>query len=416
MTRATVETFRRYLTLAALAGSVIGMLGAPALLSNCLIALVILGLLDPLKGLNPRWRARFPAFARTSLFWGLAGLYFLLLFGVWQTYDWGYYLERIRIKIPLLALPVVWPGLPEWDRPTVLRIRLVFVGIVALVTAGVLINYGLRFDEVNGMIKRGQAVPVPGGDHVRYSLLVAVATLVGVGNWLTRGPRPPLARLSLFLTVFLFLAQHLLAVRSGLVCAYAGLGVLLLWTAARRASLPLAIGGLLGLALLPVLAYAVVPSFRNKINYARYELFHRNPAEDDLEYSDEGRLTSIRLGLQVWAGSRVFGVGPGNLRAAMDARYAEVLPGTPGKRPHNQFVSALAGSGLVGLAVTLACFVLLGFGGGRWRDPDYFAVWTAFLLSCLVENTLEGTVGVSLFALILVFLGATGGRATLNIC
>ena len=409
--RPQIETARKYLFLLMLAGVVFGLMISPPVLSIGLIGMVVLGVLDPLVGINPRWRREIGRAVRTPLFWGLAGLYLLLLAGVWQTEDWGYYLERLRVKVPLLALPMAWPGLVPLGR----RERgWVYSGVavmVGLVLAAVLVNYGLHFAEINDMIRRGQAVPVP-RNHIRFSLLVAVATLTCVGAYRLRafGGRWVWVALG----VFLFVGQHLLAVRSGLAGAYGGIGVLVLALAWERGRWWPAVAGLLGLLVLPVIAYALVPSFRTKMQYARYELLHRDPARDTAEYSDEGRLTSLRLGLDVWREHPWLGVGPGNLRAVMNKRYATVLPGKPGKRPHNQFISALAGSGLAGGVVTLGCFLLLAWPGWRGRLPVYLAVWTVFFLSCLVENTLESSAGVSMFVVFLLLLAETTSTSPLR--
>lgn len=399
LTRSTVETARYYLTLLMWAGAIFGLVISPPVLSIALISLVVLGLMDPLRGINPRWWARAKVTFSSSFFWGMAGLYFLLLFGWWQTEDWSYYLERVRVKVPLLSLPFVWAGLPDFGEKEYGWIRtgvvLFFVGLLALVLG----NYLLHFAEVNDMIRRGQAMPVP-RNHIRFSLMVAASTLLAVANYRQR--TLGWGSVWLLLAAFLFLGQHFLAVRSGLAGAYGALVVLLFGVARERGKWRWLVYGLVGLCLLPALAYLAVPSFRTKMNYARYELLHRNPAEDTGEYSDSGRLTSIRIGLDIWRDHPVFGVGPGNLLAETDARYAEVLPGVEGKRPHNQFVSALAGSGTVGGIVTVVCFLLLGFGNRRWRAPVYLATYTVLFLSCMVENTLETSAGVSMFCLLLL--------------
>lgn len=399
--RSTVEQARFYLTLLMLAGVVFGLVISPPVLSIGLISLVVLGLLDPLQVINPRWIKQIGTAVRSPFFWGMTGLYLLLLFGVWQTEDWGYFLERVRIKVPLLALPIVWPGLRAFtvrERGWILGGIVLFLAVMVL---AVLINYSMNFAEINDMIRRGKSMPVP-RNHIRFSLLVAIATLMSVGAF--RIKAFGWGKVWLLLGGFLFIGQHLLAVRSGLAGAYGGVGILMLALAWERGTWWPAIAGLVGLTLLPILAYVAVPSFRTKIQYARYELFHRNPAEDKGDYSDEGRLTSLRIGLQVWQDNPVWGVGPGNLLQEMDRRYAVVLPEAEARRPHNQFVSALAGSGTVGGVVTLLCFLALGLWGLRKKLPVYLAVWTVFFLSCLVENTLETSAGVSMFCVFLLLV------------
>lgn len=408
LNRNTIEQARLYLFLLLIAGIVFGLVFSPPFLSIGLIGIFVLGVFDPLSGINPRWKEEIGRAVRSPLFWGMTGLYLVLLAGVGQTEDWGYYLERLRVKVPLLALPLAWPGLVPLNRK---QRGWVIGGIVVFMTTvlvAVLVNYALNFAEINDLIRRGKSVPVP-RNHIRFSLLVALATLLSVAAY--RLEAFGAKKLWWVLGGVLFLGQHFLAVRSGLAGAYGGIGVLVLALAWERGTWWPAVAGLVGLTLLPVLAYVAVPSFRTKMQYARYELFHRNPAEDKGDYSDEGRLTSLRIGMAVWRDHPVVGVGPGNLRQEMDRRYAEVLPGVSGKRPHNQFVSALAGSGLPGGVVTVFCFGLLGWAGRQ--SPVYLAVWTVFLLSCLVENTLETSAGVSMFCVFLLLLakfGRSGGH------
>ncbi|THH41845.1 O-antigen ligase family protein [Neolewinella litorea] len=391
------SAWREGLVAAGLAGTLVGLVFAPALLSISLIVVVAASII-----LSPDGPLGFiPRALSSSLCWGLAGLYLLLLAGAPQTEEWGYYLERLRIKIPLLLLPLAWAALPfgtHWAaRAGAVKVNLAWVGFVAVVAASVLINYALHFPEFNELIRQGQPLPVPRDNHIRFSLLVALASVVGADGYLRYR-----SRWLLMLGLFCFLTLHLLAVRTGLATAYAGWAVVMGGWALRSGRYGYLAAGLLGLLALPVLAYLTVPSFQTKMNYMRYELLHRDVRQDTAQYSDQGRLTSIRLGLEVWREHPVLGVGQGNLQRVMNERYAARYPGVEPKRPHNQFVTALAGSGVVGFVITVGCFFLIGYADGRWRDPRYAAIWVMLTLSCLVENTLETSVGVTLFTVFLL--------------
>ena len=396
------KTTRRYLTFLFLAGAFFGLVFSPPVLSIGLMGLMIVCVLDPRHGLNPRWRERAPDWFRRPFFWAFAALYLLLLAGAWQTYDWAYYLERLRIKLPLLLLPFAWPGFPALSPREERWVLGGFAAFVAVVLAGVLVNYALHFAEINRLLEQGRSVPVP-RNHIRFSLLVGVATLVGLRG--ARRAAPGRRWPWLALAGFLFLGQHLLAVRSGLVGVYGGLAALLLVDAVRHGRYRALGLGMAALVALPVVAYLTVPTFRSKVNYARYELFHRSGEEGARsDYSDTRRLTSIGIGMDVWRDNHLVGVGPGNLRAETDRRYRAEYGLAKGSRPHNQFVSALAGSGLLGYLVTLTAFLIIGLGDGRWRAAPYLGVWTLFVVSCLAENTLENSAGVSMFCLFLLLL------------
>ena len=403
MDRTTVEYYRLRLYLLMLAAVTVGLVFSPPVLSIGLFGICFLGVLDPLAGINPGWKTNVRPFFRTPLPWALVSLYLLLLLGGWQTYDWGYYLERIRIKSALLLVPFAWPGLPRLNRSQLAKVVGAFALFMAAVLVLVLINYALDYTAINQAIREGRAMPVP-RNHIRFSLLVALGIFAGVraGELLAWGRK----RIWYVVASFLFVSAHVLAVRSGLAGAYAGVGAYAIVAAWAHGRWWPALVALAGLALLPVVAYMAIPSLRTKLDYARYELFQRErSAEDSAEYSDEGRLVSIRLGLQVWQDNPLLGVGPGNLRAEMDRRYAESYPALEGKRPHNQFVSALAGSGVLGGVVTLGAFLTLAVVGLRRRDAVFMGVWTVFFISCLVENTLENTAGVCMFTVFVLVFG-----------
>ena len=374
----------------------LGLIFSPVLLSIGVIGIGVTLVLGGTRGCSEVWRRHLTGMLRSSLFWGLAGLYLLLLYSCWQTYDWPYYFDRLRIKLPLLILPFAWAGarrLPTYWRQ-------VLLAGVSLVTLGILLNYVLDVAAINELIRQGQALPVPRGNHVRYSLLVALTAVIGLDGYLRDGDRWLLGG-----GVFLFFALHLLAVRSGLAVAYVGVALLAVQYGLRRKKYRQLAVALVVLAGLPLLAYLTVPTFRTKLQYMRYELLHRNPLEDDGNYSDQGRLTSIRLGLKLWRNAPLTGVGYGNMRSEMNEEYARSAAALEVKQPHNQFISALVAGGVVGLLITVACFLLIGFGGSRWRtNPLFMAVWTMLTLSCLVENTLETSVGVTLFTLSLLLV------------
>lgn len=383
----------------AIAAILFGMVFSPVVLSLGTILLVWALLTDTGLHLSHHWKSGLTNTLKRPLTWGLAGLYLVMVFNIGLTEDWGYLLERLRIKLPLLLLPIAWaaPLLRRRADDLAQTGRLVLCGFLALVLLGILINYGLHFERFNELIRVGQSLPVPRGNHVRFSLLVAIAGVACVDGWFRYRNRWLLS-----LGVVLFVGLHVLAVRSGLATAYVGQALLATWWAAKRGSWRMLCGVMAGLILLPVLAYATVPTFRTKLQYMRYELLHRDASVDTAEYSDTERLTSIRYGLQLWREHPVIGVGYGNLEREMKKKYFANSPGKGSKRPHNQFVSALASGGVIGFLVTVACFLAIGFGGGRWRDPLFVAVWAMLLASCLVENTLETSVGVTLFTLSLL--------------
>lgn len=380
----------------------VGLIFSPVLLSIGLIGIPFVGVLDPQRIINPQWVKNWGPLLRDPFSWALAGFYLLIVLGWWQTYDWGYYLERLRIKSVLMAAPIGWVGLPRLRRK---EIQAYFSGCVLLMLALALLilaNYALNWETINQAIREGQSVPVP-RNHIRFSLLVAITSLIALDLGRQKAWKRP--RWWFFIAAFLFVFQHLLAVRSGLALAYGGLLVYgLAYGFSRGSWRPLVIGGI-GLLLTASIAVSFVPSLRAKLDYFRYELWRKEQGLDSAQYSDAGRWTSIQIGWQLWQEQPIFGVGPGNLRAATDQRYQELFGQEKGKRPHNQFVSTLAGSGLLGGLIFCTSAGILVFGSkGRRRNLLFVSVSAVLFGSMLVENTLETSTGVALFTYFVLLL------------
>lgn len=378
----------------------LGLVFSPPLLSIGLIGISVVGILHIPKGINPVWKQAIATGIRDPFNWAFATLYLILLLGFWQTEDWSYYTERLRIKLALLTVPIGWWGLPKWTKGQQQFILAFFIGLMIIVAIGVLINYAIHFEAIQTAIAQGQAMPVP-RNHIRFSLLVALATLAALELWRVKGLKQQ--KLWLFAALFLFLFQHVLAVRSGLLGAYLSIAAMLLLFIVQGQKKTIIIGATVFLLLIPILAFQHIPSLQKKIAYFSYELWIKERGMDQSHFSDAGRFTSIRLGYTLWQSKPWLGVGPGNLRMEMNKLYASQYPNMPPLRPHNQFVSVLAGSGLLGFIPFLIAFIYLLLGKARWKKPIFLATYLLLLASCMVENTLENSSGIGMFCFFLFF-------------
>ena len=156
---------------------------------------------------------------------------------------------------------------------------------------------------------------------------------------------------------FLFVLLHVLAVRSGIVGAYLSLAVLGLWYVFDSRQYILLLGLVFSGIAVPFLAYETVPSLRTKMGYLGYELDKLRRGEQELQLSDAGRIVSLQIGWDTYKENPILGVGVGNLKKEVGARYDERFPEAPPSQrlmPHNQFLSVLAATGPLGLLLFLA--------------------------------------------------------------
>ncbi len=347
--------------------------------------------------------------SKHKAFWLITGVFFIMLFGGIHSSNIDYYLERMRIKIPFLLLPLAFIGLPKLSSPQLNGLFYLFLLMLSVTSIGVLTNYYFDYQALNENIRIGQAITTP-INHIRYSLLTAVGILLGIRLWITGFYFKYLCERYLIkaLTAFLLVFIHVLSVRSGLLALYVACIVLLLYYILVNRKVLLGVLGLAGVVLLPVAAYFLFPSFQTKVNLTRHniQVYQRGEIGD---YSDTQRLVSYQMALKAAREAPVIGLGTGDVRDGVEATYKEFRPELPKRKlPHNQFLFVLVSVGWLGLLGFTVCFFGPLFINKGYRDWLLLSIYTVVFCSFLVEATLETAIGTAcslVFVLILLKWG-----------
>ena len=388
------------------------ILSAEIVLSVSMILLCVLAVFQlywteqgPQLGLRATLRDNLRLLRRHPAYLVILLPFVLVLLSAVYSSDVDYTLERLRVKLPFLVLPLAFVSLPRFSRRELSGLLYFFVLLMVIACGYVGVQYLADFEAINAAMGRGKPMPTP-SNHIRFSLSVALAILAGGALvqqrfvWRSAWERYLLAGSTLFLFVFI----HLLSVRSGLLALYlalAYLGAYWIYRSRRWATGAVLVAMLAGL---PFAAYHTLPSLRKKIDYARWD-WQQYRAGRGAEYSDSERLLSLRLGWQVAQENLVFGVGAGDLKDRMRTAYA-TAGDRPPRMPHNQLLTVLAGTGVLGLLLYLTALLVPLFSKQHYRQPLFLAFHVVIFTSLLMENTLENNFGISLY-LFFLLLGMT---------
>lgn len=370
-----------------------GLLFSKFLLSVATIALVLLALLSPHS--KEDWKKLF----QKKVPWAMVGIFVLFTASSLLSENQSEIWVRIRIALPMLALPIAFGLLPPFSKHQYQQLLTIFLVAMVLACLGVLINYGLHRTEMLDKLRRSQAIPTPNKDHIRFSLMINLALLAGVyllekayawkktwESWLIGAG-----------SLFLIIALHILTVRIGLLIFYINSLLLLLIVLLQKRRFKTLILLLLLFLPMPYLAYQLVPSIQTKFNLTRYN-WQLYQAGEIGEYSDTRRLLSYKIGWQVAQESPYWGVGIADLRQEQATIYQRDYPNQPPMYPHNLFLTLLAGTGVIGLLWFLACFFFpLWYFKGQ-QHWFFLLIHSTLFLSFITENTLLSTIGVLLYA------------------
>lgn len=369
---------RKQLSLFFYAVIITALIYSPFLLSVGMIGLAVIFTfqLDWTKAgwlrFNPKFFYYFTQFFRSKTHLIITLFFWIVFVSGFMTEDWGYWSNRLLMKLPFLVLPIIFCGLPKLSQRDYYGLLYFLVFALTVTCIGIGINYAMHFEEINTLMHQGRPMPTP-RNHIRFSLILALGTIAAFFLYQIRFYFKYRweSKILLATTVFLFLMIHLLSVRSGLAALYLAIFVLAfryVWLTGRY-GVGLAVGA--GLLLIPITAYYAIPSFQAKVAYVRYEFWIR---ENNLSgnYSDLWRLISLRMGIEIGNEHPIVGVGAGNLRQEVIDRYTAQYPEMKQIRmPHNQLISVYAGTGLVGLGVFVFAFfyplMSREVGSGKYR-------------------------------------------------
>lgn len=378
-------------------------------LSRVMISIGVIGLVVcaiPILVQNKKY-----AFSKMTTFKAfpiLTLIFFLVLFHAFGTVDWPYYLERLKIRLPFLFLPLAFALFIPFSKKQFSGLLYFLVIVMTLSGIKVLGNYLLHYEVITESFLVGKSIPTP-YNHIRYSLLTAFAIIAGIHlvqdrfylKWKWE------KSLIIFCTTFLFILIHILSVRSGLLALYLALFYLIIRLTIVYKKYKTGLAILASLVLLPYIVYRTVPSFKNKVDYSIYD-YKSYMVGKKKSYSDIGRFTSIEVGLALAKQSPLMGVGAGNLKKEVHAYYQKNLPQIKDKAfwkmPHNQFISILAGTGIIGLLIFLFALFYPLFYKKNYTNSLLVCFYLMFLTSFLSENTIEGQIGTTFFLIFLLII------------
>ncbi|MEO8406024.1 MAG: O-antigen ligase family protein [Chitinophagaceae bacterium] len=306
-------------------------------------------------------------FFSSPLLWGMSLLFMLtLLSGIWSE-DKKEWLTILRIKLPLLALPLAFAGPFSFSKKQWEIIAFVFIGIVTAGTIWCMFNYVTDWRFINESYLRAKTLAVPlNNDHVRFSWLVSVTILLaGLLCWNKRKENKIIAIILIIIVCWLIIFLHILAARTGLFSFYiialaSGISLLL-----ARAKPWQGIVVLILLIALPFAAYRVLPSFQNRVRYILYDYGYFKEMHYLPGGNDASRIISLRAGWNLLEQNPLTGTGAGDITTAIKKWDSEHYPGmrdTDKIYPSSEWLVYGLTAGWVGvllfsIVVFIPCFI-----------------------------------------------------------
>jgi O-antigen ligase len=330
-----------------------------------------------------------------------------LLSALNSTEDHYFLMERIRLKLPFLALPVAFTVFKnKISEKQFLSYLYFFLLVVLLTSLPIFYQFCYNSGDVLHGYSQGRVIETP-FNHIRYSLMISFGIVTGFYLFVKKFfVKYEWERwLILAATIFLIYFQHLLAVRSGIAAIYlCGIYMIFYFIFRiknfRRAMILAAV-----IIFVPLVAYFTMPSVKARINYMRYDLQQLFLFQNAEGLSDAGRILSIEKGMELFKEHPLTGVGVGDLRVEMKKKL-DTAPQHPHDilLPHNQFVFVASGIGIFGLIAFIAA-IFLPLMQRRYLKNWLFVCFHIIILSSFfTEATIEEQMGTGFYLSFLLLM------------
>ena len=348
-------------------------------------------------------------FFYSPVLWSMSLLFLLpLLSGFWSddTLKWS---QILRIKLPLLLLPLSLAGFDDFKKEDWEKIAFAFLSLVLIGAAWSLWQYLQDMQLIHEAYLRAQTIKTPlDNDHVRFSLLVSIAILtaafLSVQNQ-TKLPRAVVV--SLWLAALLLLVYlHVLAARTGLICVYVAALISITWLIVKLKNSWRYAWVIVLIIAIPFVSWFAFPTFKNRISYIRYDLSSIRDSVYRTGSNDGNRLVSIRAGWKLQNEHALAGVGFGDIETETRKWYLTNYPqmaDTDRILPSSEWMIYGAGAGWPGFVLFSIVMIIPFFSRAPAANIYWVLLNISFALSYLFDIGIEVQYGVFVHAFILLW-------------
>lgn len=340
---------------------------------------------------------------------GICGfIYFIMVFigGMWSE-NQDKWMDHMTLFLPLLTFPIGMLTLPVYKDHYK---KIFMIGLYALLLGaiGYSVFMFLQNPEmyISGYAHSKQIPTIKYNDHIRFSLLLALAIVPGYSMLVPYFMKmQSLNKMHIFIIISILAIVgylHLLAAKTGLVCLYLILFLILVdYLLKKKISKWIIIFSPLVIIATLILGYYLVPTFSMKIQYVMYEIdLIRSGAPLDYNYSSAGRLISYKIATEEIFLHPYFGVGTGDVMQHMRIGYQTFYPEIPAQNhliPHSQYLYNLMAFGLVFFPITVSLFISPFYTDAKKSRPYLYITTLVLLITMTFEAMLQVQLGLFVY-------------------
>jgi hypothetical protein len=238
-------------------------------------------------------------------------------------------------------------------------------------------------------------------DHIRFSWLIALSILLLNRQLLIQSTKAEKITGGI-LTLFFIFFLHLLASKTGLLCLYASIFILILYFLIKKETRKISLYLLCLMTAIAFIAYQNFPTLHNRVQYVLYDFSNYSKGKIETGSSDGARVLSMKAGMSIAKNNLLMGTGFGDLKAEVNNWHQQFQHQTLDYErfiPTNEWLIYAAASGLLGVFLFSAGMIILL---QLYSFKNIFSVCLlmSLMIPLITDDSLEGQYGVAIFSMV----------------
>ncbi len=321
------------------------------------------------------------------------------IIGLLYTENFEYALKDLKIKLPILLLPIVFASSISLSKKQFERILEILI-LMAFVSSLYAFYVYLRYygNEIKELREISTII-----SHIRLSLMNAIASFAAFYLIFTKKENLISIRNILLLSVgvWLFIFNGILGARMGILIYFVMAALFAFYLIYTMRKWWLTISLILAVIALPVVTYLSIPSVKIRVDEIKYELNNYQHGGDPSGQSIAQRFVFWKIAIDIFKTSPVIGIGTCDVKDAYTAYYdahPTIIQEKFQHRAHNQYLTILFTFGVIGFIIFIYGIISPMFFEKKYFDYFYVIFLISFLLSMTMEDTIETQAGVTFYA------------------
>ena len=322
-----------------------------------------------------------------------------LISGLWSNNisEWW---TRVAVKLPFVLLPLGFFALNNLKEKHFIILSRFFILLMLAGSVWSTIMYLQNTGLYHQLYLRAQVIPTPfDNNHIYFSFSAVVTILLLIKLFFITNENR--WRWAYGLAVVWFIIYlHTLSAKTGLLCLYISLFILVFYLLLKVKKKILAFTILLLVLCLPFVAYKISPTFKNRMGYVLYDFANYSKGNYVEGLSDGNRYLSLKTGWEIFKTAPLTGVGFGDLwdkTTEWNTQYNPQLKEYEKMLPSSEMFLYICGAGVIGGIIFITAILTPLFYKLMQNDITWICFHTIMIVFLIYEVTLEAQFGVFVY-------------------